>query len=158
MSYVKGMVIIMKVILQQDVKGKGKKGQMVNVADGYARNFLFPKKLAVPATPENINDMKIKEKARLKKLAEEKAEAQAAAERLESVVVRVTAKAGSGGKLFGAVTAKEIADTLSQQHGIDIEKNKIVLDEHIKTFGSYEVKCKLGSEVSGTIHVLVTEE
>ena len=148
----------MKVILQQDVKGQGKKGQMVNVADGYARNFLLPKKLAVPATPENINDMKVKEKARLKKLAEEKAEAEAAAKKLEGVIVRVTAKAGSAGKLFGAVTAKEIAEALATQHSITVEKNKIVLDEHIKTFGSYEVKCKLGSEVTGTINVLVTEE
>ena len=147
----------MKVILQEDVKGQGKKGQMVNVADGYARNFLLPKKLAVPATPENINDMKIKEKARLKKLEEEKAEALEAAKKLEGVVVRVTAKAGSAGKLFGAVTAKEISDALSEQHNITVEKNKIVLDEHIKTFGTYEIKCKLGSEISGTIHVLVTE-
>ena len=148
----------MKVILQQDVKGQGKKGQMVNVADGYARNFLLPKKLAVPATPENINDMKVKEKARLKRLAEEKAEAQANAKKLEGIIVRVTAKAGNGGKLFGAVTAKEISEALSQQHSINVEKNKIVLDEHIKTFGSYEVKCKLGSEVTGAINVLVTEE
>ncbi len=147
----------MKVILQEDVKGQGKKGQMVNVADGYARNFLLPKKLAVPATPENINDMKIKEKARLKKLEEEKAEALEAAKKLEGIIVRVTAKAGSAGKLFGAVTAKEISDALSEQHSITVEKNKIVLDEHIKTFGTYEIKCKLGSEISGTIHVLVTE-
>ena len=147
----------MKVILQEDVKGQGKKGQMVNVADGYARNFLLPKKLAVPATPENINDIKIKEKARLKKLEEEKAEALEAAKKLEGIIVRVTAKAGSAGKLFGAVTAKEISDALSEQHSITVEKNKIVLDEHIKTFGTYEIKCKLGSEISGTIHVLVTE-
>ncbi len=147
----------MKVILQEDVKGQGKKGQMVNVADGYARNFLLPKKLAVPATPENINDMKIKEKARLKKLEEEKAEALEAAKKLEGIIVRVTAKAGNAGKLFGAVTAKEISDALSEQHSITVEKNKIVLEEHIKTFGTYEIKCKLGSEISGTIHVLVTE-
>lgn len=148
----------MKVILQQDVKGKGKKGQMVNVADGYARNYLLPKKLAVPATPENINEMKVKEKARLKKMEEDKAQALAAAEKLESIIVRVTAKAGSAGKLFGAVTAKEISDTLLSQHGFAIEKNKITLEENIKNFGSYEVRCKLGSEVFGTIHVLVTEE
>ncbi len=147
----------MKVILQQDVKGQGKKGQMVNVADGYARNFLFPKKLALPATAENVNDMKVKEKARLKKLEEDKAEALESAKKLEGVIVRITAKAGSAGKLFGAVTAKEISEALSEQHGITIEKNKIVLEDHIKTFGSYDVRCKLGFEVSGTIHVLVTE-
>jgi large subunit ribosomal protein L9 len=147
----------MKVILQQDVKGQGKKGQVVNVADGYARNFLLPKKLAVPATTENMNDMKVKEKARLKKLEAEKTEALESAKKLEGVLVRVTAKAGSAGKLFGAVTAKEIADALYEQHGIAVEKNKIVLDEHIKNYGSYEIRCKLGNEVSGTIHVLVTE-
>lgn len=147
----------MKVILQQDVRDHGKKGQLVEVSDGYARNFLIPRKLAVPATPENINNLKIQEAARQKKLEAEKAEARAIAEKLESLVVKVRAKAGSAGKLFGAVTSKEISEALQEQHGIIIEKNKIVLDEHIKTFGSYDVKCKLGFEISGVIHVIVTE-
>ena len=147
----------MKVILQQDIKGQGKKGQLIDVSDGYARNYLLPRKLVVEATTDNLNAIKFKEKARLKKLEEDKALAKEVADKLDGVVVRVTAKAGSSGKLFGAVTSKEIAEALEQQHAISIEKNKIVLDEHIKTFGSFDVKAKLGFEISGTVHVLVTE-
>ena len=147
----------MKVILQQDVKDHGKKGQLVEVSDGYARNFLLPKKLAVQATADNLNTMKQQEKARQKKMEIEKAEAQAAAARLESCVVKIQAKSGGAGKLFGSITAKEISDSLNEQHGILIEKNKIVLSENIKTFGPYDVKCKLGHEVSGAIHLIVTE-
>lgn len=147
----------MKVILQQDIKDQGKKGQMIEVSDGYARNFLLPKKLAVEATADNVNAMKIKEAARLKKLEIEKAEARELSKKLESCIVKIAAKAGSAGKLFGAVTSKEIADALAAQHGLAIEKNKIVLDEHIKTFGSYDIKCKLGFEITGTIHIIVTE-
>lgn len=147
----------MKVILQQDVKDQGKKGQLIEVSDGYARNFLLPRKLAVEATADNLNTMKLKEKARLKKLEDDKAEARALSKALESVVVRVTAKSGVGGRLFGAVTTKEISDALMAQHGVAVEKNKIVLDEHIKAYGSYEIKCKLGFEVTGTIHLIVTE-
>jgi large subunit ribosomal protein L9 len=147
----------MKVILQQDVRDQGKKGQMIDVSDGYARNYLLPRKLAIEATADNLNAMKIKEAARLKKLETDKTEARETSGRLESLLVKVPAKAGSAGKLFGAVTAKEISDALREQHGILIEKNKIVLDEHIKTYGSYEVKCKLGHEITGTIHVIVTE-
>jgi large subunit ribosomal protein L9 len=147
----------MKVILQQDVRDQGKKGQMIEVSDGYARNFLLPRKLAIEATADNMNAMKMKEKARLKKLEDDKAEARAAAKALESIVVKVTAKSGGGGRLFGAVTSKEISDALMAQHTIAIEKNRIMLDEHIKTYGSYEIKCKLGFEITGTIHLLVTE-
>ncbi len=147
----------MKVILQQDVKDQGKKGQMIEVSDGYARNFLLPRKLAVEATADTMNAMKIKEAARLKRLEIDKAEARAVAEKLNSCVVKVTAKSGGGGKLFGAVTTKEISDALQTQYGIVIEKNRIIQEDHIKTYGSYDVKCKLGFEVTGTIHVLVTE-
>jgi large subunit ribosomal protein L9 len=147
----------MKVILQQDVKGQGKKGQMIEVSDGYARNYLLPKKLAVEATSDNINAMKVKEAARQKKLELEKAQAREIAQKLDSCIVKIPAKAGGAGKLFGAVTSKEIADALLSQHGIEIEKNKIIQEEHIKTFGSYDVKCKLGFEITGTIHVIVTE-
>lgn len=147
----------MKVILQQDVRDQGKKGQMIDVSDGYARNFLLPRKLAVEATADSLNAIKIKEAARLKKLENDKAEARAIASKLGGVVVRVKAKAGSAGKLFGAVTTKEISDALQEQHGMTIEKNKIVLDEHIKSYGTYEIKCKLGFEITGTIHVIVTE-
>ncbi len=147
----------MKVILQQDVREQGKKGQMIDVSDGYARNFLIPRKLAVEATTDNINTMKIKESARLKKLENDKAEAREIATKLDSCIVKISAKAGSAGKLFGAVTAKEISDALMEQHHFAIEKNKIVLDDHIKSFGSYEVKCKLGFEITGVIHVIVAE-
>ena len=148
----------MKVILQQDVKGQGKKGQMVNVSDGYARNFLFPKKLAVEATADNVNTMKLQEKARLAKLAEEKAQAQAIAEQLKEVTVRVVAKGGNGGRLFGAVTTKEVSDALKAQCGIEINKAKLVLDEPIKSFGGYDLKAKLGHDVVGTVKVMVVEE
>lgn len=147
----------MKVILQQDVKDQGKKGQMIDVSDGYARNFLLPRKLAVEATTDTMNAMKIKEAARLKKLEHDKAEARVVASKLESCLVKVSAKSGGGGKLFGAITTKEISDALQAQYGISIEKNRIIQDEHIKTYGSYDVKCKLGFEVTGTIHVIVTE-
>lgn len=148
----------MKVILQQDVKGQGKKGQMIEASDGYARNFLLPRKLAVPATAENVNTMKMQEKAKKAQEAAEKAEAEAVAAKLREITVKVTAKAGSGGRLFGAVTSKEIADSLKAQQGIDIAKTKIVQDEPIKSFGTYELKVKLGYEVSGTLKVMVTEE
>ena len=147
----------MKVIFQADVKGKGKKGELKEVSDGYARNFLLPKKLAVEATADNLNTMKMQEKARLAREAAEKAEAEAAAARLKECVVKISAKAGSGGRLFGAVTSKEIAEELKKQHGIDIPKSKIVQDEPIKSFGTYELRCKLGYEVTAPLHVVVTE-
>jgi len=147
----------MKVILQQDVKGQGKKGQMVEVSDGYARNFLLPRKLAVTATPESINTMKQQERARQAQMAAEKAEAEAIAKRLEGLMVKISAKAGEGGRLFGAVTAKEISEALAAQHSLNVAKTKIVLDEPIKSCGSYSLKCKLGREVSGVLNVLVVE-
>ena len=148
----------MKVILQQDVKGQGKKGQMVNVSDGYARNFLFPKKLAVEATADNVNTMKLQEKAKAAKLAEEKAQAQAIAEQLKEITVRIVAKGGNGGRLFGAVTTKEVSDALKAQSGIEISKAKLVLDEPIKSFGGYELKAKLGHDVNAVVKVVVAEE
>ena len=147
----------MKVILQQDVRGQGKKGQLVDVSDGYARNFLLPKKLAVIATAENLNTMKQQEKARKAQQAAEKAEAEALSKKLEGLMVKVAAKAGEGGRLFGAVTAKEISEALSAQHGVDIAKTKLVLEEPIKACGGYQVKAKLGYEVTGTVNVMVTE-
>ena len=148
----------MKVILQQDVKGQGKKGQMVEVSDGYGRNFLLPRKLAVEATAENVNTMKMQDKAKAARLAEEKAAAQALAERLEGVQVKIRARAGQGGKLFGSITSKEISEELKAQFGLDVGKSKIVLSDPIKSFGAFDVKCKLGSEVSGVIHVLAIED
>ena len=142
----------MKVILQQDVKGQGKKGQMIEASDGYARNFLLPRKLAVPATAENVNTMKMQEKAKKAQEAAEKAEAEATAAKLKELTVKVVAKGGNG-----AVTSKEIADALQAQHGIAIPKTKIVQDEPIKAFGGYELKVKLGYEVTGTLKVVVAE-
>ena len=147
----------MKVILQQDVKGQGKKGQLVTVSDGYARNFLLPKTRAVIATAENVNTMKQQEKARKAQQAAEKAEAEALSKKLESLTVKVAAKAGEGGRLFGAVTAKEISECLAQQHGLNIAKTKLVLDEPIKACGGYKIKAKLGYEIVGTVNVMVVE-
>ena len=148
----------MKGILTADVKGQGKKGELKEVSDGYARNYLLPRKLAVEANADNINALRLKEKARAAQIAAEKAKALENAKQLESVVVKISAKAGSNGKLFGSITSKEISDALCAQHGIEIEKQKIVQAEPIKNFGSYEVKCKFGYEISGAIHVMVTEE
>ena len=148
----------MKVIFNVDVKGQGKKGELKEVSDGYARNFLIPKKLVSEATAHNMNTMKLQEKARLAQIAAEKAAANETAKKLEGIIVKIPAKAGAAGKLFGAVTTKEISDALAQEHGIEIEKQKIVQAEPIKNFGSYEVKCKFGHEITGTINVLVTEQ
>ena len=147
----------MKVILQQDVKGQGKKGQLIDISYGYARNFLLPRKLAVPATPEALNTMRQQEKARLAQEAAERAAALELAEKLKGCMVKIPAKAGNGGKLFGSVTSKEVSEALKAQFGFDIAKTKIVLADPIKSFGSYQLKCKLGYEISGTINVTVTE-
>ena len=147
----------MKVIFNVDVKGKAKKGELKEVSDGYARNYLLPRKLASEATADNINALKLKEKAKAAQMAREKAEAEANAAKLGEITVTIRAKAGGAGKLFGAVTSQEISAALKVQHGIEIEKNKIVQAEPIKTFGAYQIKAKLGYEVSGTINVLVIE-
>ena len=147
----------MKVIFNVDVKGQGKKGELKEVSDGYARNYLLPRGLAAEATADNINTLKLKEKAKAAQIAKEKALAEENAKKLSGVQVIIRAKAGNNGKLFGAVTSQEIADAMKAQFDIDIEKNKIVQADPIKTFGSYTVKAKLGHEVSGTINVLVVE-
>ena len=148
----------MKVILQQDVKGQGKKGQLVEVSEGYARNFLLPKKLAIPATTDAINTMNLKEKARRAEEARQREEALATANKLKETTVRIAAKAGTGGRLFGAVTTKEISEALNKQFSLDIPKQKLVLDEAIKSFGTYTVKAKLGFEISASFSVMVSEE
>ena len=148
----------MKVILQQDVKGQGKKGQLIEASEGYARNYLLPRKLAIAATADAINTMNLKEKARRAEEARQKEAAMAAAEQLKALLVKIPAKAGTGGRLFGAVTTKEISDALKAQHNVDIPKQKLVLDDPIKAFGSYQVKAKLGFEVVGTVYVSVFEE
>ena len=148
----------MKIILKQDIIGKGKKGQMIEAAEGYARNYLISRGLAVEATADAVNTMKLQAKAKAKADAEAKAEAQAIAEKLKACQVKITAKGGEGGKLFGAITGKEIAAALAEQFSLTIDGKKLVLEQPIKSFGSYEVKAKLGYEVSGTVYVLVIEE
>ena len=145
----------MKVILTADVKGQGKKGELKEVSEGYARNYLIPRGLAMKATADNLNALALKEKAKAAQAAKEKA--QEYAKQLEACVVKVKARGGENGKLFGAVTGKEVADAPKEQYGIELEKNRILMEEHIKNFGSYELRCKLGYEVSGTIHLLVVE-
>ena len=148
----------MKVIFNVDVKGQGKKGEMKEVSEGYGRNYLLPRKLAVEATADNLNTMKLREKANAARMAAEKAKAEENAKQLESIVVKLSARAGAGGKLYGAVTSKEISDALREQFGIEIDSKKIVQGEPIKGYGSYDVKCKFGYEISGTVHLLVVEE
>ena len=148
----------MKVIFQADVRGQGKKGEMKEVSDGYARNYLLPRGLALEATKDNENVLKLKEKAKAKQIEKEKAEALENAGRLEGVLVKIPAKSGAAGRLFGSITSKEISEALFEQFGIMVEKNKIIQSEPIKGFGSFEVKCKLGHEVSGTINLLVFED
>jgi len=148
----------MKIILKQDIKGKGKKGQMIEAAEGYARNYLIPRGLAVEATADAVNTMNLQAKAKARADAEAKAEALAIAEKLKSCQVKIAAKGGEGGKLFGAITGKEISAALAEQFSLTIDGKKLVLEQPIKSFGSYEVKAKLGYEVSGTVYVLVVEE
>ena len=146
----------MKVILLQDVKGKGKKGQMLEVSDGYARNFMLPKKLAIEATPDAINTMKMNDKATQERIAREKAEALATANKLRQMTVVVKAKGGGNGRLFGSVTNAEVADALAKQ-GIRLDKRKIVLNETIKNVGTYTATCKLGYEISAPLTVKIEE-
>lgn len=148
----------MKVILKQDVKGKGKKGQMIETAEGYARNFLIPKGLAVLATADAVNTMNLQAKAKARADAEAKAAALETVEKLKGCQVKIAAKGGEGGKLFGAVTSKEISAALKEQFDMDIDPKKLILSEPIKSFGGYQAKAKLGFEVSGIVNVLVIEE
>lgn len=147
----------MKVILLQDVKGTGKKGELVNVSDGYARNFLMPRKLAREADAQALNEMKNAEQAKQHRIAVETAEAQDNAQRLEGQILEMTAKAGQGGRLFGSVTSKEIAGALKQKFDLTIDKRKIVLDSDIKAFGTYNCEIKLYTGISAHIKVMVKE-
>ena len=147
----------MKVILLQDVKGKGKKGQMLEVSDGYARNFMLPKKMAIEATPDAINTMKMNDKAAQERIAKEKAEALATSKKLREMTVTVTAKGGGAGRLFGAVTTQEIAAALEKQSGIKLDKRQLVLAENNKNVGTYTVTCKLGYEITAPLTVKIEE-
>ena len=146
----------MKVILLQDVKGKGKKGQMLEVSDGYARNFMLPKKLAIEATPDAINTMRMNDKATQERIAREKAEALATSKKLREMTVVVKAKGGGAGRLFGSVTNAEVAAALEKQ-GVKLDKRKIVLNETIKNVGTYTATCKLGYEISAPLTVKIEE-
>ena len=142
----------MKVVLKQDVKGTGKKGELVEVADGYARNFLLKRGLAIPADAGAMNELKNREAAKAYRLAEEQKAA------IDGKTVKLTAKAGANGKLFGSVTAKEIAEGIEKQLGVTLEKRKVVLKDDIKAFGSYTIEVKIYSGVSANVFVVVGEE
>ena len=148
----------MKVLLLQDVKSQGKKDQIIEVSEGYARNFLFPKKLAIPADAKAINDARNRQSSQEHRKAVEKSAAEELAKSLENAYVKLTAGAGADGKFYGAITTKDIAEGLKAQHGIEIDKRKIVLDAPIKAFGTYKVDAKLYTDVVGKITVVVTEK
>ena len=147
----------MKVILMQDVKGKGKKGQMIEVSDGYARNYMLPRKIAVEATADAVNTMRMNDKAAAEKAAKERAEAMEISKKLRDMTLVVTAKGGGAGRLFGSVTNAEIADALAKKAGIKLDKRKIVIAEPIKNVGTYTVTCKLGYEITAPLTVKIEE-
>lgn len=146
----------MKVILLQDVRGKGKKGQMLEVSDGYARNYMLPRKIAMEATADAINTMRMNDKATQERQARERAEAMELAKRMKAMTLTVYAKGGGAGRLFGSVTSQEIADALQSQ-GITLDKRKIVIDEPIKNVGTYTIRCKLGYEITAQLTVQIQE-
>ncbi len=147
----------MKVILLQDIKGKGKKGQMLEVSDGYARNYMLPRKMAIEATPDAINTMRMNDKATQERIAREKAEAMALSKELRGLTLVVTAKGGGAGRLFGSVTNQEIADALKAKAGVTLDKRKIVMSDPIKSVGTYTVTCKLGYEITAPLMVKIEE-
>ena len=147
----------MKVLLLADVKGQGKKDQIVEVSDGYARNFLFPKKLAVVADAKVMSETKSKEEAKQLKLKEEKSAAKALADKLGTLTVKITASSGGDGRLYGSITSKDIAEKLKEQYNIEIDKRKLVLSENIKSYGTYDVEVKVYPEISAKLKVTVAE-
>ncbi len=148
----------MKVILTKDVKGQGKKGDVVNVSDGYARNYLFPNKLAIEASNKNLNEVKAKKAADARRKKEELEQAKLLAKKISSVEVLVRAKSGDQGKLFGSITSKDIADAALKQHKLKIDRKKIVLTEPIKSLGSFSLEVKVYPDVSASLNVKVIEE
>ena len=146
----------MKVVLLQDVKGQGKKDDLINVSDGYARNFLFPKKLAVEADAKVLNDIRNKEAARLRKIELEKQAAKETAAKMDGMVVKLRIQQGAAdGKFYGSVTTKDIAEALKAQHDVDVDKHKIVIADPIKAYGTYQVDVKLYPEITGKLTVVV---
>ena len=148
----------MKLILTKDVKGQGKKDQIIEVSDGYARNFLIPKGLAIPADAKSMNDVKNREDSRLHKIETEKAAAKEIAAKLETITVKITSQAGSDGRLYGSVTAKDVAEALQKQHGITIDKRKLALTDPIKAFGTYNTEVKLYTDVVGKVKITVCDK
>lgn len=148
----------MKVVLLKDVKGTGKKDEIVNVSDGYARNYLLPRKLAQEASNQALNDIKNKEAAALHRIEEEKKAATALAGKLDGATIKLAAKAGQSGKLFGSVTAKEVAEAISAHAGAQIDKRKVSLESEIKSFGTYQCEVKLYTGISAKLYVLVVGE
>lgn len=148
----------MKVVLLQDVKAQGKKDDIVEVSEGYARNFLFPKKLAIPADAKAINDIKNKKSSEAHKIELERIAAREIAEKLNQTTVKVVAEAGKDGKFYGAVTSKDIAEALKAQAKIEVDKRKVILDSPIKAFGTYKVDIKLYQEISGRVTIMVIEK
>lgn len=148
----------MKVILLEDVKGSGKKGELVNVSDGYARNFLLPRKLAKEANAQAMNDLKNAEQAKLHRIEVEKQNAQEWVKKLQGKTLKLYANAGQGGRLFGSVTTKEIAEELKKVYGLEIDKRKLELNGDIKAFGSYECEVKLYTGISAKLYVMVGEK
>ncbi|MBQ7294075.1 MAG: 50S ribosomal protein L9 [Clostridia bacterium] len=148
----------MKVILTQDVKGQGKKDQIIDVSDGYARNFLLPEKLAIPADAKALNEVKNKEASIKHKIEVETAQAKEIAAKLESILVKLVCKSGADGKLYGSVTSKDVADALEAQHKITIDKKKINIASAIKAYGKYELDVKLYTDVVGKINLLVSDK
>ena len=147
----------MKVILLQDVKGKGKKGQMLEVSDGYARNYMLPRKIAIEATADAVNTMRMNDKAAAEKAAKERAEALEISKQLREMTLVVTARGGGAGRLFGSVTNQEIADALAAKTGIKLDQRNIVIADPIKAVGTYTVQCKLGYEITAPLTVKIEE-
>ena len=148
----------MKVVLLADVKGQGKKDEIINVSDGYARNFLFPRKLAVEADAKVLNEIKGREESLKHKIEVETAEAKALAAKLDSTLLKITASSGADGRLYGAVTAKDVAEALEKNHKLTVDKRKITIPEPIKTYGKFDLDVKLYTDVSGKIHLLVSDK
>ncbi|MBQ3064370.1 MAG: 50S ribosomal protein L9 [Clostridia bacterium] len=148
----------MKVILTQDVKGQGKKDQLIEVSDGYARNFLLPRKLAIPADNQSMTELKNKEASRQHKIDTERAAAQEIARKLTAIVVKIKVGSSADGRLYGSVTTKEIAERLEKDFGITVDKRKITLSDPIKAYGSYTLDVRLYTDVAGKINVVVAEQ
>ena len=148
----------MKVVLLQDVKAQGKKDDIVEVSEGYARNFLFPKKLAIPADAKAVNDIKNKKSSEAHKIEVERQKAKELASKLEAVTVKITSEAGKDGRFYGAVTSKDVAEALKSQFGYEIDKRKVVLDAPIKAFGTYKLDVKIYQEITGKVTIMVVEK